>query len=447
MLTLMTAHPNTAAPFAGVNATWTYTLGSIVFLFVMLDLIIVTQLLARWAETRSCMDLALVLLGVAAAATRIRYCWFLRSDSGSGWPHIGWTIALFAPAAASWVLAFAAGDSALFAAAQLWFSGVIFSLVAPRALRWRLIGAVFALTLAPLLARLFVVGTPVMQSGNGATFMVTFYAVLLPLMVISSLWFWRVVARLEEARLISAELAVTQERLRFAADLHDIQGHHLQVIALKAELVERTLAATPEYAAEQAGEIRLIAKEAMEETRSLVSGLREVELSEELENASEVLTLSGAECSLTVTAVPARVEAQRVLAFAVREATTNILRHSEATEAAITLERARGGYRLTVTNDGAGDAAGAAGAAGVADVAGAEIRGAFGAAGNARAGGASGGSGLQGLRERVAAVGGSLSAGTQPGRPGQPGETGESGESAAQRRFTLSVWVPEETAQ
>lgn len=405
MLTLMAAHPNTAAPFAGVNATWTYTLGSIVFLFVMLDLITVTQLLARWADSRSGMDLALVLLSVAAAATRIRYCWFLRSDSGSGWPHIGWTIALFAPAIASWALAFAAGEAALFAAAQLWFSGVIFSLVAPRKLRWRLIGAMLALSLAPLVVGLFVDGTPLVQSGNGAAFMVMFYAAVLPLMVISSLWFWRVVARLEEARLISAELAVTQERLRFAADLHDIQGHHLQVIALKAELAERTIESNADYAAGQIGEIRLIAKEAMEETRSLVAGLREVALGDELENASEVLTLAGTKCTLSIDGSPTGAEAERVLAFAVREATTNILRHSEASTAAITLTASRGGYELLVVNDGVGgDQHGS-------------------------------GSGLAGLRERVIAIGGTLEA--QAGA----GATGD-GAAPGNGTFELRVWVP-----
>ncbi|WP_052492509.1 sensor histidine kinase [Leucobacter komagatae] len=245
-----------------------------------------------------------------------------------------------------------------------------------------------ALSLAPLVVGLFVDGTPLVQSGNGAAFMVMFYAAVLPLMVISSLWFWRVVARLEEARLISAELAVTQERLRFAADLHDIQGHHLQVIALKAELAERTIESNADYAAGQIGEIRLIAKEAMEETRSLVAGLREVALGDELENASEVLTLAGTKCTLSIDGSPTGAEAERVLAFAVREATTNILRHSEASTAAITLAASRGGYELLVVNDGVGgDQHGS-------------------------------GSGLAGLRERVIAIGGTLEAQAGAGATG-----------------------------
>ncbi|WP_161937406.1 sensor histidine kinase [Leucobacter sp. G161] len=401
----MSAHSNAPAPFAGVNATWNYTLGSIVALYVLLDLLIISDLLSRFADTRSKTMLVLVLLSVAAAATRIRYCWFLRSDSGSGLPHIGWTIALFAPAVISWATAFVVSEGAFFAAVQLWFSGVLFALVASKRLRWWIIFASLALMLVPLVLSGWFGEARGETERSAATVLIAVYSAALPLMLISSLWFWRVVARLDEARHLAAELAVTQERLRFAADLHDIQGHHLQVIALKAELVERTLAMKPEYAAGQAGEIRLIAKEAMEETRTLVSGLRDVELRNELENASEVLTLSGAACTLEIAAMPSSLEARRTLAFVVREATTNILRHSEATRASIVLAAVRGGVTLTVTNNGVGEAA----------------------ALHARPAG----SGVAGLRARLAEVGGTLAT-----------ELGEQDEAGA-ATFTLTVWVPE----
>lgn len=402
MLTLMSAHTNPPAPFAGVNATWIYTLGSIVAVYVLLDLLIITDLLSSFADTRSRGMLALMLVSVAAAATRIRYCWFLRSDSGSGLPHIGWTIALFAPAVISWGIAFVIPEGSFFAAVQLWFSGVLFALVASRRLRWWLILLALVLTLIPILVSGMASDRVELGERHPATVLITIYSLVLPFMLISSLWFWRVVARLDEARSLAAELAVTQERLRFAADLHDIQGHHLQVIALKAELVERTLATKPGYAAEQAGEIRLIAKEAMEETRSLVSGLRDVALRDELENASEVLTLSGAACTLEISSLPAGTGAQRVLAFVVREATTNILRHSNATEASIALAPARGGFELTVKNNGVGEEPGR-----------------------------DGGSGLAGLRARLADVGGTLTA--DAGRAG----------AAGHRSFALTAWVPE----
>lgn len=174
----------------------------------------------------------------------------------------------------------------------------------------------------------------------------------MPLLLISSLWWWRVVVELDRHRVMAGELAVAQERLRFAADLHDIQGHHLQVIALKSELAERLLDLNPEAARENIRETRLIAKQALEETRSLVSGYRETSLEDELENAREVLTAAGANCELTLETLPPEPEAQQALAMTVREATTNILRHSEATHTTISMTATRGGTTLTIRNDG-----------------------------------------------------------------------------------------------
>ncbi len=408
MLRPMTAQPDARAPFAGVNATWNYTLGSIVFLFLVLDLLVITDLLVRYLNSESGLLLALIVACIAASATRIRYCWFLRGEGEDGMPRLAWTVALFLPALAAWALAFVLPEAAVFAAAQLWFSGVLFSIVVQRKLRWQVMFAALVATLIPIATRLLSGREALDLAERNAAPFVVIYGVLLPLMLISSLWLWRIVRRLDEARHLAAELAVTQERLRFAADLHDVQGHHLQVIALKAELVERTLAAKPDYAAEQVGEIRVIAKEALEETRSLVAGLREVELGDELENAREVLTLSGAECALEVSETPASVEARRVLGFAVREATTNILRHSEATSATISLGPARGGFELVVVNDGIATGPGGAPDAGP----------------DGRSG-----SGLAGLRARVSVLGGTLSA--------MPVRTS----------FELRLWLPEGGSQ
>ena len=402
MLTLMSAQPNAPTPFAGVNATWNYTLGSIVFLFLLLDLLVVGDLLIRFRDSGSILTGALLLAVVLASASRIRYCWFLRGEGDEGLPRFGWTIALFAPALVAWGLAFVLPDGAPFAAAQLWFSGVLFCVVLRRSLRWPVMAAILVVTIAPIVVRTVRGDDALELTERGAGPFVALYGLMLPFMLLSSLWLWRIVRRLDEARTLAAELAVTQERLRFAADLHDIQGHHLQVIALKAELVERTLAAKPEYAAEQVGEIRVIAKEALEETRSLVAGLREVALDVELENAREVLALSGAECELDIAGTPASADTRRVLAFAVREATTNILRHSAATAAKISLEPARGGHELRIVNNGL--------AAGPDSP-------------------PKGGHGLAGLRARVSALGGTLAA------------------MPAGERFELRLWLPEGGAQ
>ncbi|WP_449374388.1 sensor histidine kinase [Arthrobacter psychrolactophilus] len=224
-------------------------------------------------------------------------------------------------------------------------------------------------------------GAPNSFSENPGMNMLLVYAAGMPLVILSSLWWWRIVVELDKHRMIAGELAVAQERLRFAADLHDIQGHHLQVIALKSELAERLLSANPDAAREHIHETRLIAKQALEETRSLVSGYRETVLENELENAREVLSAAGAHCELTLDTLPSSPALRTALAMTVREATTNILRHSDATHASIIWARTSDGATLTISNNGiSGQAASQPSA----------------------------GNGLTGLRERLEALQGTL---------------------------------------
>lgn len=210
---------------------------------------------------------------------------------------------------------------------------------------------------------------------------------------------WQVAARLDDARQLAGQLAVADERLRFAADLHDIQGHHLQVIALKSELAARLAEADPARAAEQMREVQQLAGDALRETRALVQGYRRTTLDAEIANASKVLAAAGVEVRADVDADLATTlpEAPRsLLGLVVREATTNLLRHSRATRAAIVLVPDGAGARLVIDNDGARpaepDAASTAPGAGPAG-----------------AGGAGDGTGLVSLAERLDAVGGRLS--------------------------------------
>lgn len=179
--------------------------------------------------------------------------------------------------------------------------------------------------------------------------------------------------QLDAARRDAGQLAVARERLRFASDLHDIQGHHLQVIALKAELAERLLdrsrpsgevadsgsAAGPDpghaltAARENVHEIRSLARTALEETRSLVRDLRAVSFEEELANAKDVLEAAGADTSLRLGTIVEEPAARALLGLAIREAATNILRHSTASHVVVTLKRVAGAYALVIENDGA----------------------------------------------------------------------------------------------
>ncbi|MBT1547029.1 sensor histidine kinase [Curtobacterium aurantiacum] len=174
---------------------------------------------------------------------------------------------------------------------------------------------------------------------------------LFALMPLSVVWIHRVVLRLEAARRTASDLAVAEERLRFATDLHDIQGHHLQVIALKSELAERLLDADPERARGELSDIRTVAREALEDTRALVGGYRTVTVAVEARNAAAVLRSAGVDCRvrLETAGMPDAVGA--LFAVAIREAATNTIRHSHASTASIELLPDGDAWRLTVAND------------------------------------------------------------------------------------------------
>lgn len=199
----------------------------------------------------------------------------------------------------------------------------------------------------------------------------------------------------EVARLAAAD-AVIEERLRFARDLHDLLGHSLSVIALKAELARRLLDDGGGRARAQAevGDLEQIARRALDEVREAVSGYRARSLDGELEHAVAALEAAG----VAVTTRNARPALPRdvddLLAWVVREATTNILRHSQARRAEIALSAGDGVARLEMCNDGVIWGGGPA------------------SSGDATGGG----SGLIGLRERVAAAGGQLTATSDAGR-------------------------------
>ncbi|MGC9543356.1 sensor histidine kinase [Streptomyces sp. UG1] len=197
-----------------------------------------------------------------------------------------------------------------------------------------------------------------------------------------SVWLLNAVYELDEARETRARLAVAEERLRFGRDLHDVMGRNLAVIALKSELAVQLARRGRSEAVEQMIEVQRIAQESQREVRDVVRGYREADLTVELAGAQGVLTAAGIECEVTGEAAGLPVEVQSALAWVVREATTNVLRHGDAERCAVGVRVSEGRVVLTVENDGA---------AGASD--------------------GGGGSGLAGLRERLAAVDGTLDAG------------------------------------
>ena len=196
---------------------------------------------------------------------------------------------------------------------------------------------------------------------------------------------------LQEARDELARNAVAEERLRFARDLHDLLGHSLSLIALKSELARRLAEVDPARAAEEMADVEAAARRALAEVREAVSGYRQVSLGQALAEARAALSGAGVAVRLPgrLPTVPGAADA--ALGWVVREAATNVLRHSSARTVTVEVAPDGGDVVLTVTDDGTPAAAPVTVLGGTP------------------------GSGLAGLRERVGALGGELTAGPLAG--------------------------------
>jgi two-component system sensor histidine kinase DesK len=171
--------------------------------------------------------------------------------------------------------------------------------------------------------------------------------------LLAQVWMLRVAERLDRARRLESVAAVTDERLRFAADLHDIQGHNLEVIAFKSELAERLAVADPQRAVAEMREVQHLARQALGDTRAVVQGYRRVTLETEMTNAARVLTSAGIDCRIERGAEPPGLpdEVAMLIGLVVREGTTNVLRHSAARRCTIALTAEATSVRLRMTND------------------------------------------------------------------------------------------------
>jgi len=149
-----------------------------------------------------------------------------------------------------------------------------------------------------------------------------------------------------------ARLAVSEERLRFARDLHDLLGHSLSVMVLKAELAHRLATQSPELAAQQAADIERVGRQALREVREAVSGYRHPSLEQELVNARSGLRAAGVSLSVRPMSGPLPAALDSALAWALREGVTNVIRHSHATSAVLQLEHRPEEAILELTDDG-----------------------------------------------------------------------------------------------
>lgn len=204
----------------------------------------------------------------------------------------------------------------------------------------------------------------------------TFYLSVIPVVI----WVGRQLGlqarRLEEVgRRQRAELAIVEERNRVARDVHDILGHSLTVITVKTELAQRLIDVDLERARAEMADIELLAREALAGVRDTVGGLREVSLLGELANARTALAAADVDANLPDGSTLPDTPHAELFGWVLREAVTNVVRHSAARHCAVTVTDTT----VEVVDDGRGLPADAAS-----------------------------GSGLSGLRERVRAAGGTM---------------------------------------
>jgi two-component system sensor histidine kinase DesK len=171
-------------------------------------------------------------------------------------------------------------------------------------------------------------------------------ALFVGLTVHLSLWMLEVVRRLERTRDTEAALAVAEERLRFSRDVHDVLGRHLSTIAVRAELAAALSRRGEPGAVDMMLEVRATAHDALREARELARGYRPSNLGQELDGARSLLAAAGIATRVDVDGLPASWH--EPAAWVVREAVTNVLRHSTATAVEVTW---RDGV-LSVGNDG-----------------------------------------------------------------------------------------------
>lgn len=186
---------------------------------------------------------------------------------------------------------------------------------------------------------------------------------------------------LAEARSEVARLAAENERSRIARDLHDLLGHSLTTITVKAGLARRLADVDPARAAVEIREVEELTRSALGDVRAAVSGYRELSLAGELATGREALRSAAMEARLPGAVDVVAPQWQELFGWVVREGLTNAIRHSGARS--VTVEVGRDW--IEVRDDGRGGPVGTAGA------------------------------GLAGLRERVEALGGTLVCGAAGG--------------------------------
>ena len=212
---------------------------------------------------------------------------------------------------------------------------------------------------------------------NGFVFPATFLSTFIGA---ANIYFAQRIRHIEQLRAAHAEveqLAKVAERERIARDLHDVLGHTLSLITLKSELAGKLIDRDPAQAKLEIRDVEQSARQALAEVRQAIGGYRSKGLAAEMKQAQATLETAGVEAQFQFAAIELPATQESVLALALREAVTNVVRHAQARHCGVQFERVNGHWRLEIHDDG-------------------------------RGGRAMEGNGLRGMRERVEALGGIL---------------------------------------
>ena len=328
----------------GVVATWWYTASAVVFFEVVIVLIWAATLIQRGEQAATLLVVSAAgLIWIASTLPLVR-TYRHRTGETTSLPGRSVLVPLMVAVAAGAVVFSVSG---LWLMLALPLAQSLQLLDWPRPVRLRLVIVVTVLLVC--LWGLDVNGA-FAGPGSGDYFVFGFYTSVLPLMTVFSLWWWDVLIALDRARISESRLAAAEERLSVATDVHDLQGHHLQVIALQLELAERLLPDDRDAALQQLRAARVSVDEARQGTRDLATRFRSVPLPDELANARDLLRAAGMAADSRVSPDAADAPAL-VLAPVIRETTTNVLRHGGGRRAALALTRSGEQWRYEIRND------------------------------------------------------------------------------------------------
>lgn len=161
---------------------------------------------------------------------------------------------------------------------------------------------------------------------------------------------------LDKANQQIKELVKREERVRIARDLHDTLGHTLSLLTLKSQLVQRLTTMDPERARLEAKEMESTSRAALKQVRELVTDMRAATIAEELLQSQQILHAAGITYQYDgdVDFSGLSPFTQNILGMCIKEAVTNVVKHSRATHCSITLFQNAGSLKITIRDDGMG---------------------------------------------------------------------------------------------